>query len=34
MGLEENKAAVVEAIDTFNDPDARRRVPRDPRLRP
>ena len=25
MGLEENKAAVVEAIDTFNDPDARRR---------
>jgi predicted ester cyclase len=24
MGLEENKSAVVEAIDTFNDPDARR----------
>jgi predicted ester cyclase len=25
MGLEENKAAVAEAIDTFNDPDTRRR---------
>jgi predicted ester cyclase len=25
MGLEENKAAVAEAIDAFNDPDARRR---------
>jgi predicted ester cyclase len=25
MGLEENKSAVVEAIDTFNDPDARRK---------
>jgi predicted ester cyclase len=24
MGIEENKAAVVEAIDTFNDRDARR----------
>ena len=25
MGLDENKAAVVDAIDTFNDPDDRRK---------
>jgi hypothetical protein len=24
MGVEENKSAVAEAIETFNDPDARR----------